>query len=200
MTHEMTVSDAVWRSESVLRKVALVLGGSWIVAIAAQVSIPLQPVPLSLQTLAIMMVGFTLGSRLGAAALIAYLAQGAMGLPVFANGMNGIAFAGPTAGFLVGFVGMAWLAGFAAERGLAKGFIGTALSALVITALLYLPGVAWPMAVAGVFGIDAGWVGLSASSVWAGFVSPFLMGDAIKAILAAVLVTGAWKALKARNA
>ncbi|MBB5516507.1 biotin transport system substrate-specific component [Rubricella aquisinus] len=195
----MTVSQAVWRSESVLRKVALVLAGSWVVAIAAQVSIPLQPVPLSLQTLAILMVGFTLGSRLGAAALIAYLAQGAMGLPVFANGMNGIAFFGPTAGFLVGFVGMAWLAGLAAERGLAKGMIGTAISALVISALLYIPGVAWPMAVAGAAGIEAGWVGLSASSVWAGFVAPFLMGDAIKAVLAALLVSGAWAAIKARR-
>ena len=67
--------------------------------------------------------------------------------------MNGVAFAGPTAGFLLGFVAMAWAAGFAAERGLARGLVGTALSALLISAALYIPGVAWPALLAGGFGL-----------------------------------------------
>ena len=148
MSRDMTLSQAVTGSTSLLKQVLMVAGGTAFIALAAQISVPMLPVPMTLQTLAILMVGFTFGARLGAATLIAYLAEGAMGLPVFANGMNGVAFAGPTAGFLVGFVGMSWAAGWAAERGLARGFVGTALSAIVISALLYVPGLAWPALVA----------------------------------------------------
>ncbi|MGB0499397.1 MAG: biotin transporter BioY [Rubricella sp.] len=194
-----TLSQALWNDTSALRGAALILGGSWLIAVAAQISVPFFPVPMTLQTLAILFVGFALGSRLGAAALVAYLAQGAAGLPVFAGGMNGIAFAGPTAGFLIGFVGMAWAAGWAAERGLARGVFSTALVALVISALLYVPGIAWPMAIAGVAGMDASWIGQGFSSYyWTYFIAPFLLGDAVKAVLAAIIVTGAWKALARR--
>ncbi|WP_084667965.1 biotin transporter BioY [Nioella nitratireducens] len=196
MTRETTLSQAVLGTQSTTRKALLVLAGSAFIAVAAQISVPMLPVPMTLQTLAILMVGFTFGSRLGAATLVAYLLEGAMGLPVFANGMNGLAFAGPTAGFLLGFVAMAWAAGWAAERGIAKGVIGTALSAVAISALLYIPGLAWPMAVAGAFGFDAGWVGADFTSYyWAYFVAPFLVGDAVKAVIAALLVAGGWKAL-----
>jgi len=105
MSRDMTLSQAVTGSTSLLKQVLMVAGGTAFIALAAQISVPMLPVPMTLQTLAILMVGFTFGARLGAATLIAYLAEGAMGLPVFANGMNGVAFAGPTAGFLVGFVG-----------------------------------------------------------------------------------------------
>jgi biotin transport system substrate-specific component len=118
-----------------------------------------------------------------------------MGLPVFANGMNGLAFAGPTAGFLLGFVAMAWAAGFAAERGLARGVVGTALSALLISAALYIPGLAWPALVAGGLGLEAGWVAQDAGFYMTWFVLPFLLGDAVKAVIAALLVAGGWKAL-----
>ncbi len=196
MNRETTLSQAVLGSQSIAHKALLVLAGSAFIAVAAQISVPMLPVPMTLQTLAILMVGFAYGSRLGAATLVAYLLEGAMGLPVFANAMNGLAFAGPTAGFLVGFVAMAWAAGFAAERGLAKGVVGTALSALLISALLYIPGLAWPMLVAGAFGFDASWVSADFGSYyWAYFVAPFLLGDAVKAVIAALLVAGGWKAL-----
>jgi biotin transport system substrate-specific component len=200
MGRDMTLLSATLGQEGLLRKALLVLGGTLFIALAAKVSIPLWPAPMSLQTLAILMVGFSFGSRLGAVTVLAYLAQGALGLPMFTpSTLPGLAaFTGPTAGFLVGFVGMAWLAGFAAERGLARGVIGTAICGIVISALLYIPGVAWPMAVAGALGVEAGWVGLGAASVWAGFVAPFLLGDAIKAVLAALIVTGAWAALSRR--
>jgi biotin transport system substrate-specific component len=198
MSRDMTLSQAVTGTDSALRKLLMVIGGSAFIAIAAQISVPMLPVPMTLQTLAILMVGFAFGSRLGALTLLAYLAEGAMGLPVFANGMNGLAFAGPTAGFLLGFVGMAYLAGLAAERGLARGLIGTGVSALVISALLYIPGVIWPAALAGGFGFEAGWVAQSSGFYWTWFVAPFLIGDAVKAVIAALVVTGAWKALSAR--
>lgn len=196
MTRAQTLSQALPGQNSMLRKALLVIGGSAFIAIAAQISVPMFPVPMTLQTLAILMVGFAYGSRLGAATLVAYLAQGAAGLPVFAGGLSTMALVGPTAGFLIGFVAMAWLAGFAAERGLARGFLGTALTAIVASAIIYIPGVAWPMFASSAIGIEAGWVGLGASSVWAGFVAPFLIGDAVKAVLAALIVTGAWKVLK----
>jgi len=144
------------------------------------------------------MVGFAYGSRLGAVTLLAYLAEGAMGLPVFANALNGVAFAGPTAGFLLGFVAMAWAAGFAAERGLARGLVGTALSALLISAALYIPGLAWPALLAGGFGLEAGWVAQDAGFYMTWFVVPFLLGDAVKAVIVALLVTAGWTALSRR--
>lgn len=184
-------------TQSLLRGLLMVLAGSAFIAIAAQISVPFYPVPVTLQTLAILLVGFTFGSRLGALTLIAYLAEGAMGLPVFANGMNGLAFAGPTAGFLFGFVLMAWLAGLAVETGLAKNAVTRSLAAIVISALLYIPGLAWPMAIASVFGIEAGWVGKDfASYYWVYFMAPFLLGDAVKGVIAALASRGTRPALR----
>jgi biotin transport system substrate-specific component len=197
MTRATTLLDATFRDRGLAWQAGLVIAGSALIAIAAQVSVPFWPVPMTLQTLAVLLVGFAYGARLGAATVLAYLAEGAMGLPVFANGGAGLAYMmGPTAGFLAGFVAMAWIAGKAAEFGLARGVLGTSLAAVLASAALYLPGLAWPMAVAGMFGIEAGWAGLSAASVWSGFAAPFLLGDAVKSVIAALVVTGAWRALR----
>jgi len=190
----MTLSSTLVRSNSLGAKALMVLGGSLFIAAAAQVTVPMYPVPVTLQTLAVLLVGFAYGARLGAVTLLAYLAEGAMGLPVFAGFANGAAFFGPTAGFLVGFVGMAWLAGLAADAGVRR-VLPLSVAAIVISALLYVPGAAWPMAVAGTFGLEGGWVNISASGIWTYFMAPFLIGDAVKAVLAAVIVTGAWKAV-----
>lgn len=184
-----TLTQALNGHDTLLRKAGLILGGSLFIALAAQVSVPFFPVPLTLSTLAILIVGLTFGSRLGAAAVLAYLAQGAMGLPVFAGGLNGVSLVGPTAGFLYGFVGMAWLAGFAVERGLARGPVLTALCGIVISALLYIPGLAWPALA----------LGKSAPDLWAYWMAPFLLGDAVKAVIAAMVVWGGWTALRARR-
>jgi len=74
------------------------------------------------------------------------------------------------------------------------------LVTLVLAALLYIPGIAWPMAVASVTGIEAGWVGQEIGYYWTYFIAPFLIGDAVKAVIAALVVTGAWKAITSRNA
>jgi len=185
---DTVLSRAVIGQDTLLKQAALVLGGSLFIAMAAQVSFG-WPVPISLQTLAILTVGLTFGSRLGAVTLLAYLAQGAAGLPVFANGASTLALVGPTAGFLYGFVGMAFLAGLAVEKGLARGIVSTALVGMMISAALYIPGLAWPAAV----------LGKSMPELWAGWMAPFLMGDALKAVLAAMVVWGGWKALEARR-
>ena len=184
--------------QTLLRRALLVVAGSLFIALAAQIAVPMWPVPVTLQTLAILLVGFAYGSRLGAVTVLAYLAQGFVGLPVFTpSTLPGLAaLIGPTGGFLIGFVGLAWLAGFAAERGLARGVLGTALAAIAASALLYVPGVLWPMAVASAAGVDAGWAGQGLGFYAAHFVVPFLIGDVIKAVIAALVVSGAWAALR----
>jgi len=195
-----TLLSATIGDQGTLKKVALVLAGSLFIAAAAKVSVPMWPVPISMQTLAILLVGFAMGSRLGAATVITYLAQGAMGLPVFTpSTLPGIAgLIGPTGGFLIGFVGLAWLAGRAVETGFARGVVSTALVAIAASALLYVPGILWPMAIAGAAGLDAGWIGQGAGFYWGAFVAPFLLGDVLKAVIAALVVTGAWSVLKTR--
>ncbi len=177
----MTLSKALVPSNSLVSKALLVLGGSALIAVAAQVQVPMFPVPMTLQTLAVLLVGLSLGARMGAATLIAYLAEGAAGMPVFAGGASGAALAGPTAGFLFGFIGMAWIAGFFADRGI-RGFVPTALAALVASAALYLPGLAWPAAT----------MGVPMDTLLNGWALPFLAGDVVKAVLAALIVSGGW--------
>ena len=196
----MTLSKALAPSQTFLARALMVLGGSAFIALAAQVSVPMLPVPMTLQTLAILIVGLSFGARLGALTLVAYLTEGAMGLPVFANGFNGVAFFGPTAGFLVGFIGMACLVGFAADKGV-KGVVPMAAVTLLASALLYVPGVAWAMALAELAGLDtAKWGADSFAMVWEYYMAPFLLGDAVKAVIAALVVTGGWAALTNRKA
>ena len=185
---------------SAVKQALVVLGGSVLVAVSAQISVPFFPVPMTLQTLAVLLVGLTCGARLGALALIAYLIEGAAGLPVFANFNNGVAFAGPTAGFLFGFVMMAFLAGLVVDLGVRR-LLPLAAATLAISALLYVPGVAWAMLAATVLGFDASkWGADSFATIWQYYMQPFLIGDAVKAVIAALVVSGARAALARRAA
>lgn len=194
----MTLTAMALGRMTLARQVALVLGGTLLLTVASQISVPFFPVPMTLQTLAVLLIGFVYGARLGAITVAVWLGQALLGAPVLANFMNGAAFVGPTAGFLVGFVGMAWLVGWAADRGVASP-VKLAAVALAASALLYLPGLAWPLGIAQAFGIEAGWAGLSFGQVVSGFALPFLLGDAVKAVLAALIVSGAVKAVRARR-
>ena len=189
MDRNTALSGAFFADTTGWRRVALVLGASALIAVAAQVSIRLGPVPMTLQTLAILVVGFALGARLAVATMLVYLAEGAMGLPVFANGGAGLLYmSGPTGGFLLGFVLMAWIAGKTADLGLARNVVWAALAALLASAVIYVPGLVWPAAAMGV-----AW-----EQLWTGWMAPFLIGDAVKAVLAAVIVSGAMSALSRR--
>lgn len=184
-----TLLAATFPKRTTAGTVLIVLGGSALIALSAQVAVPMWPVPMTLQTLAVLLVGLTAGARLGAAAVLAYLAQGAAGLPVFAGGTGGLAvLAGPTAGFLWGFVPLAFAAGWLVERGLARGFWRTLGCALAVSAGLYLPGVLWLTAVTPL---------TLARAIELGML-PFLVGDAVKAAIAALAVTGGWAALARR--
>ena len=171
---------------SVIAQLVLVLAGSALLALSAQISVPFYPVPVTGQTLVVLMIGMAYGSRLGAATLLAYLVEGGMGLPVFANGGAGWAYlAGPTGGYLIGFLVAAFILGFLAERGMGRGPISTALAMLVGTAIIY------------VFGVThlSGFIGFE-KSIAAGLL-PFLYGDALKLIVAAGLMPLAWRAVRA---
>ncbi|WCR10128.1 biotin transporter BioY [Paracoccus stylophorae] len=185
----MTLTQAALPARSTFTNVLLVLAGSALVALSAQASVPMWPVPMTLQTLAITIIGLTYGARLAAITLLAYLAEGAMGLPVFANASGGIApLMGPTAGFLWGFVGMAWLTGWLVERGLDRGFLRLFVAGLVPGLLLFVPGAAALSVV----------LGKSAGEAVALAVSPFLIGAVVKAVIAAMIVAGGWTLFKRR--
>jgi biotin transport system substrate-specific component len=128
------------------RQIALVVGGSLLVAVCAHITIPLPgtPVPLTVQNFGVLLVGLLLGSRRGFAALALYLAEGVMGMPVFSpTGPGGIAqLLGPTGGFLLAYPLVAWLAGFVMERR-RKSFARAALGGFLAEIVLFIGGLSW---------------------------------------------------------
>ena len=168
---------------------AAVAGGSLLIAACAQVAawLPLSPVPVTAQTFGVLVVGMLLGSRRGAMAAALYLLEGACGLPVFAGGAGGIAWlAGPTGGYLVGFVAAAWLTGRLAERGWDRRAASTAAAMALGDAALLLPGAVWLSAFVG-----------PGAALYGG-LAVFLPGEAFKIALAAAVMPAAWRLLPAR--
>lgn len=141
-----TLSGSQERGLEVARQVALVVGGSLVVALCARITIPIPgtPVPLTVQNFGVLLVGLMLGSRRGFAALALYLAEGAMGMPVFSpGGAGGIAqMLGVTGGFLLAYPLVAALAGFVMERG-RKTFARAALAGLLGEIVLFTSGLTW---------------------------------------------------------
>jgi biotin transport system substrate-specific component len=163
---------------------ALIAFGSLAVALAAQVAVrlPFTPVPWTLQPLAVLLVGAALGARRGVAALLAYLAEGASGLPVFAGGAAGIApLLGPSGGYLFGFVAAAGVTGALAERGWDRHFLSTWAAMALGSATLFAFGLAW-------LSRFTGWSVALDAGFW-----PFLPGDVLKQLLAALVLPAAWK-------
>jgi len=161
---------------------ALVAGFSLVIALGAQIAIPLPftPVPVTLQTLAVLLAGCLLGSGRGALAVIAYVAEGCAGLPVFSGGTAGVAhLLGPTGGYLVGFVAAAYLVGLLAENGLPLNPLGSLLTLAVGSLVLYVPGLLW-------LGIYTGF----GRVLTLGFL-PFAVGDALKLAAGWGLLTAA---------
>lgn len=161
--------------------IAIILGASWIIAISAQITInlPFSPVPITGQTLAVLLTGLILGKKLGTTSIAAYLAQGAAGLPIFAGGKSGVAtLFGPTGGYLIGFLAAVYVVGMLSELRFKRSLF-LASSALVIgNIIIYLFGLVWL----------ARFVGES-QVLHLGFY-PFLIGDILKILLGIVLVGG----------
>ena len=191
------IAKTLWPHRSLGRDLALVLAGSLFVALMAQIAIrlPFTPVPITGQTFGVLLVGAALGSRLGFLALLAYLVEGGLGLPFFAGGTGGVAkFFGPTAGYLLAFPLAAGLVGLLVERfGMDRSFGRTLLAMLLGNLLIYAFGVPWLGAYLAGVGKYPGLGGLFAMGM-----IPFLPGDLVKAILAAMLLPSAWSFLGRR--
>ena len=170
---------------SAVTKAALVVFGSLLLAVSAQFKIPLYPVPVTGQTLVVLLIGMTYGPRLGGITLAAYLFEGALGLPVFAGGAAGAAvLMGPTAGYLFGFLLAAMAMGYLAERGMCRTVVSTIAAMVIGNCVIYLCGALWL----------ANFIGFG-QAIAAG-VLPFLYGDALKLVVAAGLMPWAWRAVK----
>jgi biotin transport system substrate-specific component len=162
----------------------LVLGASALIAIAAQVAIPLpgSPVPLTLQPLAVIFIGVALGSTRGAAAASLYLLEGMSGLPVFAQGHGGLGWLlGPTAGFLFSYPFAAWVAGYVSERGWGSSIVRAVAGMLLALGVIYL----------------GGWSRLATltdpRTAFTLGVAPFILADIVKVALGAALLPKAQK-------
>lgn len=174
------------------RNVVLVLAGSLIIAASAQMSVPLpfSPVPMTMQPLAVLLVGAALGASRGFAAALLYLLEGLSGLPFFAGGLAGpIVLMGPTAGYLAAFPVAAGVAGLFSDRGWTRPAPAAIASLTFALAILYLSGWSWL-----VLGF-----GLEPELAFATGVLPFLLADAVKVVIAALMMPYAHRLLGAKS-
>jgi len=177
MTIPAVVIDRLVRGR-VAADMLLVLGASMLIAIAAQIAIPIPftPVPLTLQPLAVIFIGVTLGSKRGAAAAILYLLEGASGLPVFAQGHAGPAWIlGATGGFLMSYPFAAYVAGFVSERGWGSSLARAVAGMLLALGVIYLGGWSWLAAIT------------DPRTAFTAAVAPFILADLVKVAIGAAL-------------
>jgi biotin transport system substrate-specific component len=177
------------QQRSWLLDAVLVVLFSAFIALTAQVEVPLWPVPLTLQTLGVLFTGAVLGSRRGVAALLLYLTEGALGLPVFAGGASGVGYMlGPTGGYLAGFVVAAGIVGWLAQRGWDRRLVWAAVAMVIGNVVIYVCGVAW--------------LAMFLGGLWEALVKGmllFLIGDTIKIAVAALALPGGWKLVRRRD-
>ncbi len=186
------LANALWPaadysgSSRMARFALLAIGGSIAMWISAKVQVPFWPVPLTFQTLVTLVIGFAFGPRLAFTTLALYLAEGAVGLPVFANTPErgiGIAYmVGPTGGYLFGFLVAGTLTGWLAQRGWDRRPVTTVAGMIIGNAIIYALGIAW-------LGSVIGW---DKPVLQFGMI-PFLWGDLLKVLLAAAVMPMAWK-------
>jgi biotin transport system substrate-specific component len=177
-------------SVGAMRAVVLIALGTALMTLSAKANLPLPYVPMTLQTLVVLMIGAAYGWRLGSATLIAYLAEGAMGLPVFAGPVGGIApLVGPTAGYLFGFVGAAFVTGWLAERGWDRSVVWLFAAMAVGHVVIFIAGFGWLA-----YGI-----GLGATKAWAVGVVPFIAASLVKNALGATLMPAARRIIDRRG-
>ena len=169
----------------------IVVLGSCLVTLSSKVQVPFYPVPMTLQTMTVLMLGMALGWRLAGATILLYLVEGALGLPVFAGtpgkGMGLAYMLGTTGGYLFGFLIAAIVCGWLAERGWGHNFVATAGCMVVGNLVIYLFGISW-------LGVVLGWD--KPLLEWG--VLPFLWGDLLKITLAAITMPLAWKIIAKR--
>lgn len=187
-THDPVILRAMhaWGLDTMPARALAVIAGTALLALSAKVQVPFYPVPMSMQTFVVLGLGFTLGARLAGLTLLLYLAQGALGLPVFAGAPEkgvGLAYmVGPTGGYLFGFLIAAVACGLLAERGWGRSVVTTAAGMLIGNILIYAAGLSW-------LGMMAGWD----KPILEWGLYPFISGDLAKLALATALLPAACK-------
>ncbi|WP_210492807.1 biotin transporter BioY [Microvirga antarctica] len=170
-----------------LRAMVLLALGSALLTVSAKTQVPLPFVPMTMQTMVVLLIGATYGSRLGAATIALYLLQGALGMPVFANTPPVIAgpgyFAGPTGGFLVGFLAAACVMGYMAERGWDRTLARVAVMMTLGHAVILLAGFGWLSVL------------LPVAEAWSVGIVPFIAATIVKTALAVALMQAAWSVI-----
>jgi biotin transport system substrate-specific component len=185
----ITLAPTLVRPTSAIRELMLVASGVLVIAGAAQIVIPLPftPVPITGQTLAVLLVGGSFGAVRGALTFLAYLALGISGASVFAAGGHGVeALLSATGGYLVGMLFAAAIVGWAAERGWDRQLVPSLLAMLVGSVVIYVVGASW-LAVS---------FGISPTSAFKLGVLPFVLGDLLKIALSGALLPVAWSAVE----
>jgi biotin transport system substrate-specific component len=183
----MTLAETVWPAQdgqTLARGVILAVVGSMILTLSAKVNVPFYPVPLSMQTFAVLVIGAAYGWKLAVATVLLYLAEGALGLPVFANtperGVGLVYMFGPTGGYLIGFVVAAGLIGWLCERGWDRTFLWLLAAMLLGHVIILAYGMTW---LASQIGFE---------KAWAFGIAPFYLATVLKTLLGAAFIKGAW--------
>ncbi len=195
------LSDHIWRTEGTalwVKRAVLVAAGVAALAVAAKISIPVppSPVPVTLGTFAVLSIGAAYGARLGLVTILAYMLVGALGFDVFAgyNAEKPLAYMmGTTGGYLVGYVLATLALGLAARNGWDRSVGGMTLAMLIGNALIYAAGLVWlyVLVAGGLFNAETFASPLAQTLAWG--LTPYLIGDAMKLALAAVLFPVLWK-------
>ncbi|MXZ81206.1 MAG: biotin transporter BioY [Gammaproteobacteria bacterium] len=187
-----TLGSLLWTDSAWVRHVVLIAVGVALLTLSAKIKIPFYPVPVTMQTFVVLAFAMACGWRLGSMTLLSYLACGATGLPVFAGTPEkgiGIAYMlGPTGGYLLGFVLAAAVVGCLAERGWDRKPGTTFLAMLAGNVVIYVPGLIW-------LGSVVGWD----KPVLAWGLTPFVLGDLAKIVLAMIVLPAAWKLVGRRD-
>jgi biotin transport system substrate-specific component len=173
-----TLWPARGRIDSAAKAFLLAVAGSAVLTLSAKIQVPFYPVPMTMQSMVVLMIGAVYGSRLGAATLGLYLLQGAFGFPVFASG-GGLAYmAGPTGGYLAGFLAAAFLAGVLVERGFGRTLFGLFGVMALGHVVIFACGHAWLAMLVGV------------EKAWLAGVAPFWAATLLKTALGAAAMQG----------
>lgn len=190
-----TIASALWPSRGdaagVIRMIVLAVAGTLLLTLSAKIKVPFYPVPMTMQTLVVLALGAAYGARLGAATVVLYLVEGALGLPVFADTPErgiGLAYMmGPTGGFLLGFVAGAWIAGVIAESGFGRSIVGMFAAMTIGHVAIFVCGFAWLSTLIGT------------GPAWAGGVAPFFAATLLKTALGTALVPAVWNLVDRRQ-
>jgi biotin transport system substrate-specific component len=179
----------------IVNQVILVALGVALLAASSKVQVPLWPIPMTLQTLVVLLIGSTYGFRLGIATIIAYLAIGTLGVPVFARGGGLFYMVGPTGGYLAGYLLAVAVMGWLGDRGYGKTLASTATMFLAGEAIIFVLGTGWYAALVAMSSDRMAW--LKDSVLYAGFIQ-FIPAELLKMGIAAGILSRAWKKAEAK--